>query len=58
MVFAFILSCLLTGMLPEIFGVSINAVLRHRPARPGPRAPAEQGAPLRKKIFFNLVKNG
>src|SRR6218665_83170 len=23
-----------------------SAVLRHRPARPGPRAPAEQGAPF------------
>src|SRR6218665_1082282 len=29
-----------------------SAVLRHRPARAGPRAPAEQGALLRKKYIF------
>ena len=29
-----------------------SVVLRHRPARPGPRAPAEQGAPLSQKYIF------
>ena len=34
-----------------------SAILRHRPVRPRPRAPAEQGASLSKNIyFFNLVK--
>jgi len=35
-----------------------SAVLRHRPARPGPRAPRNRGAPRSQKYIFNLVKNG
>jgi len=34
------------------FHFAYSAVLRHRPARPGPRAPAEQGAPLSPKYIF------
>src|SRR6218665_2014743 len=40
------------GYEKDVTPKRISAVLRHRPARPGPRAPAEQGAPLSQKYIF------